>query len=373
MPAFLAHKQKQLGLTMLLMQELSPAAHVQSGRKGKLARLATLQPEDSAEQLSNSNTPVRLATATRSKQGTQSAAEAPVGTSSAGFLSPDPAQLVSDPAQLVSQQVAADLPTTSYVQSAAVQACASVLQQPGNQVQELPRAGPRTGQQPDLNSSSSPNAAAYVAAGSLPGRPSRQLSVSQQPGQAQDQPLASTFEPERAQHAQQVQQEGFDAQQAQHVQQLGFETDQAVSPAQPEAATSQSSRPDQSKPGDSVYAARDLTVLEQYEADVVAAYASSFVAQAMMQQILPAAANAVADLQHQTALAEVRKRNAKNKQCHLEEVKAERAAWQEHEDNIKRYASSSTNSDINVTRQDSYDCLCDQLSARAEHPAVCMS
>ena len=67
------------------------------------------------------------------------------------------------------------------------------------------------------------------------------------------------------------------------------------------------------------------------------AYASSFLAEAMMQQVLPATVNAVVAEQHQEALAEVQYRNALNKQRHLDEVKAERAAWEEYEANIKRY------------------------------------
>ncbi|KAL0050091.1 hypothetical protein WJX82_004313 [Trebouxia sp. C0006] len=50
--------------------------------------------------------------------------------------------------------------------------------------------------------------------------------------------------------------------------------------------------------------------------------------------------NAVVAEQHQEALAEVQYRNALNKQRHLDEVKAERAAWEEHEANIKRWKAT---------------------------------
>ena len=85
-----------------------------------------------------------------------------------------------------------------------------------------------------------------------------------------------------------------------------------------------------------MYAPRDLTVLEQYEADVVRAYATSFLAEVVMQGTMPAAANLAAADQHAKLLAEVRHRNALNKARHLQEVQEERAAWEAHEQNVKR-------------------------------------
>ena len=101
-------------------------------------------------------------------------------------------------------------------------------------------------------------------------------------------------------------------------------------------STSQHSTSKQAQRGKSVYAPRDLTVLEQYEVDVVHAYAASFVAEAMMQGMLPAAANFAAADQHAKLLAEVREQNALNKMRHLEEVQTERATWEAHEETVKR-------------------------------------
>ncbi len=193
------------------------------------------------------------------------------------------------------------------------------------------------------------------SAGSMLTQPVRQLSnrlvLS---GDSQGQLLASEFGPQQAQQdgsgAQQTQQEGLDAHQAQQAKQEDSDFGRDRDSAQAEASTNLSSASHQKQHGESVYAARDLTVLEQYEADVVEAYASSFVAEAMMQQMLPATANAVTAEQHQTALAEVQRRNALNKQRHLEEVKAERAAWEEHEANIKRCDVLQTRHSLAVSR-----------------------
>ena len=119
-------------------------------------------------------------------------------------------------------------------------------------------------------------------------------------------------------------------------QRAAFELDQRPMNDEPEASTSQSSRQKQVIRGESVYAARDLTVLEQFEADVVRAYATSFLAEAMLQGMLPAAANTMAADEHAKLLAAVRQRNALTKVRHLEEVKAERAAWDAHEEKVKR-------------------------------------
>ena len=177
--------------------------------------------------------------------------------------------------------------------------------------------------------------------GSMLGQSSRQLSSRQQKELEARQAHQPGFEPEQAQRQetgfqqlQQAEQRDLDAQQAQQ-EELEFE--QASDSSGPLASSSRVAASGQGRHEESLYAARDLTVLEQYEADVVEAYASSFLAEAMMQQVLPATANAVVAEQHQQALADVQRRNALNKQRHLDEVKAERAAWEEHEANIKRY------------------------------------
>ena len=177
--------------------------------------------------------------------------------------------------------------------------------------------------------------------GSMLGQSSRQLSSRQQKELEARQAYQPGFEPEQAQRQetgfqqlQQAEQRDLDAQQAQQ-EELEFE--QASDSSGPLASSSRVAASGQGRHEESLYAARDLTVLEQYEADVVEAYASSFLAEAMMQQVLPATANAVVAEQHQQALADVQRRNALNKQRHLDEVKAERAAWEEHEANIKRY------------------------------------
>ncbi len=175
---------------------------------------------------------------------------------------------------------------------------------------------------------------------------SRQLSSRQQLELEASQVQQPGFEPEQTprqetglQQLQQAEQEDMVSQQAQQ-EELEFE--QPSDSSEPLASFRRITTPGPGRRGESQYAARDLTVLEQYEADVVEAYASSFLAEVMMQQVLPATANAVVAEQHQQALAEVRYRNALNKQRHLDEVKAERAAWEEHEANIKRYTYLSS-------------------------------
>ena len=182
--------------------------------------------------------------------------------------------------------------------------------------------------------------------GSVLGQSSRQLSSRQQLELKASQAQQPGVEPEQAQHqetgfqqSQQAEQNDMGAQQAQ---QEELESEQASDSSGPLASSSHTAAPGQGRHGESLYAARDLTVLEQYEADVVEAYASSFVAEVMMQQVLPAAANAVVAQQHQQALVDMRRCNALNKQRHLDEVKAERGAWEEHEANIKRYTHVSS-------------------------------
>lgn len=140
-------------------------------------------------------------------------------------------------------------------------------------------------------------------------------------------------QPHATQHNKPVQQ----AQSAQQAQQAAFEMQQGQSLEAPQAQRTHV-RPQQGRPpsgrGQAVYAAKDYSPLEKYEAALAKAYADSFVAGAIMQHVLPAAANTVVSEQHRTALADLRRRNTEMKQLHLEEVKVERAAWQKHEEDI---------------------------------------
>lgn len=150
-------------------------------------------------------------------------------------------------------------------------------------------------------------------------------------GDLQHAELQQQHDQEQSGAMQLAQQQGLLTQQSE-VGALEHQTMSAVD-EEPQASTSQSA---QAKQGKSVYAARELTVLEKYEADVVHAYAASFVAEAMMQGMLPAVANFVAASQHEELLAEVWRRNELSKVRHLEEVRAERAAWEAHEESVKR-------------------------------------
>ena len=220
---------------------------------------------------------------------------------------------------------------------------AMVEQKRASELESAQTGGDTSSEGPDGFASSSGE---QDGGGSMLGQFSRQLSSRQQLELEASQAQQPGFEPEQAQRqktgvqpSQQAEQQDLVSQQAQQ-EELDFE--QASDSSEPVASSRHTTARGQGRPGESQYAARDLTVLEQYEADVVEAYASSFLAEAMLQQVLPATANAVVAEQHQEALAEVRYRNALNKQRHLDEVKAERAAWEEHEANIKRYTYVSS-------------------------------
>lgn len=122
----------------------------------------------------------------------------------------------------------------------------------------------------------------------------------------------------------------------QHAQQVAFELQQQPPSVLPAPLPPVNPQHHKRSRGQSVYAAKDYTALERYEADLAKAYAASFVTEAIMQHTLPTAANTVVSEQHRAAVAEVQRRNAELKQLHLEEVKVERAAWQRHEEEIHR-------------------------------------
>lgn len=215
-------------------------------------------------------------------------------------------------------------------------ATASSVEQPSVGLLPLPRgAGPAALQQStgveaaateisdevNEDGSSGQNAAA-VGTGSTAVQPSRDSSKHGLPGQG-----AFTALPEspaqQAQHAQQAQQAEFES--------------QGPPPLDPPQSLTPSVKPQrQPNRGQSGYAAKDYSPLEKYKAALVSAYAASFVAGAMMQHALPAAANTVVSERHTAALVEVRRKNAETKQLHLEEVKVERAAWQKHEEDIRQ-------------------------------------
>lgn len=321
----------------------------QQSSKAKLASLASLQPEDSAEQLSNLAMPVRQATAATSRQlprqGPQHTPEAAFSTSRSGVKG----ETAHNGAAAAAAIAAAGKGLQLSPQQPAGLVASTTAQQSSDEIfgaDAAAAAGPGSGQGQGGSSSVGHGATSVAVPGeqgsgdSLLGQPNRQLPNRQESAQSRHQLLQPQFESQQAQHdldtgsqqaqqasssSQQPQQDSFRAQQ----EELEFE----------QASTSQGTAPRGGSrgPGESVYAARDLTVLEQYEADVVEAYASSFVAEALMQHVLPAAANSVVAEQHQQALDQVRRYNALNKQRHTDEVKAERAAWEEHEANIKRY------------------------------------
>ena len=212
-------------------------------------------------------------------------------------------------------------------------AAASSVQQPSVGLLPLPRgAGPAALQQStgveaaateisdEVNEDgSSGQNAAGLGAGSTAVQPSRDSSEHGLPDQGTLQ--AFTALPDLP--AQQAQQAEFESQ-----------VPPLLDPPQSLAPSVKPQR--QPNRGQSGYAAKDYSPLEKYEAALVSAYAASFVAGAMMQHALPAAANTVVSEQHTAALVEVRRKNAETKQLHLEEVKVERAAWQKHEEDIRQ-------------------------------------
>ena len=323
----------------------------------KLPQVAALQPEDSAEQLSSMPMPSRPSTAVQSasasQQLTQQCDSITVESGTASM------QHTGSVRQTVSSAFA-----PADVGSSAGSGPAPSLQQTGSLVQqdislssssrtkEGPASGPLAGAAVVAEEGDDPAAAAHqssiVSSSSgafrwKSGRPSSSLgevsNLSEASGleakAAGDLLLADAPELQEQQEGvtmQMVQQPGLIPE---HTEAAALEPQASVG-VEPHASTSQSSRPQQALRGESVYAPRDLTVLEQYEADVVNAYAISFLAEAVMQGMLPAAANSAAADQHAKLLAEVRQRNALNKARHLEEVQEERAAWEAHEQNLKR-------------------------------------
>lgn len=348
--------QKQYQLAIMEWESMQlPTEEPLSGSKARIPklRLSTLQPEDSAEQLSSSFLPTSQArpTAVAAPPPQPAQQDRDPLTSTAPSTASTPSQLgqavpghqaaaVSGPVS-VKRASAMSLREPASVQSAdQVGAPNSGADQPAVQMQ-----GGR--QSVDLEGAAGAESQASDAIFADVQQVSHtfsQLSSRQQSQQLQEQVQSLNLGAQQAQHDQQVQQgTGLLAsqrlnsgpQQAQH--------DEAETPAsEPDASSSSATAAGRSRPEASVYAARDLTVLEQYEADVVQAYVSSFVAEAMMQQALPAAATAVVREQHEAAVAQVQQRNADTRQQHLEEVKAERAAWEEHEANVKRWKVSKT-------------------------------
>ena len=330
----------------------TPALQQQHTSKAKLPRLATLQPEDSAEQLSNSAMPGRQGTSARQlpAQDIQQAPDAFAATSrsDAEFEFAQHAQhrdshaagATADHLRPLDQQF-----QTVPSSGTALQPSDAMLEQKRASGLENAQTGGDTSSEGSGGFAPS-STGEQGGGGSVLGQFSRQLSSRQQLELEASQAQQPGLEPEQAQRQetgfqqlQQAEQEDMVSQQAQQ-EQLEFE--QASDSSEPLASSSRITAPGQGLRGESQYAARELTVLEQYEADVVEAYASSFLAEAMMQQVLPATANAVVVEKHQQALAGVQYRNALNKQRHLYEVKAERAAWEEHEANIKRYTDLSS-------------------------------
>ncbi|KAL0042270.1 hypothetical protein WJX77_008145 [Trebouxia sp. C0004] len=352
------------------LQEVSTPALQQkdNNSKAKLPRLATLQPEDSAEQLSNSAMPGRQATSATAGQLHAQAPEASAGAS----RSDAEVKLAQRALHRDSHAAAAaadhlrplDQPPTVPGSGTALQLSNAMLEQKRASGLESAQTGVDTSSG-GFGGIASSTTGEQGGGGSVLGQSSRQLSCRQQLELEANQSQQPGFESEQAQHqhqgagfqqSQQAEQKDMGAQQAQQ-EELEFE--QASDSSELPASSSRTTAPGQGRRGESLYAARDLTVLEQYEEDVVEAYASSFLAEAMMQQVLPATANAVVAEQHQQALAEVRYRNALNKQHHLDEVKAERAAWEEHEANIKRWKA---------TKADLEAAYANELSeARASH------
>lgn len=315
----------------------------------KFPAIASMQPEDSAEQLSGMPMPSRPRTAAQSASiGQQLTAKAGSVTAS------DPAS--GQHARPVSQT----LPGAPGGVSSADSGAAVGLQPTGTFAQQHSGVSDSTGGQegPASHHLAGADVGAYDQNQSAGGaqqfddqgtstRAVRQQQSRRAPsmeGQMAELSEASGLEAQAANVADvYMQQEQQESGTTQMVQQQGLASQQAKAAAianqasdSVEPSTTQSFRSKQAQRGEAVYAPRDLTVLEQYEADVVRAYATSFLAEAILQGMLPAAANSAAAEQHEKLLAEVRQRNALNKVRHLEEVQAERAAWEAHEQNVKR-------------------------------------
>ena len=323
----------------------------------KFPRVAALQPEDSAEQLSSMPMPSRPFTAAQSASTSQQLTQQPNRvTVASGTASMQPAgpvrQTVSSafaPADIGSSAVSGPAPSLQQTGSLVQQ---HISLSNSSRTQEGPASGPLTDADVVAESSNDPAAAAQQSGSVSTSNGAFRQKSGRQSSSLGEVPNLSEASGREALAAgdllfadapeQQEQQEGVSMQM---VQQLGLTPQHAEAAApelrasvdvEPQASTSQSSRPQQALRGESVYAPRDLTVLEQYEADIVHAYATSFLAEAVMQGMLPAAANSAAAERHAKLLTEVRQRNALNKARHLEEVQEERAAWEAHEQNLKR-------------------------------------
>ena len=353
-----------------MFMEPSDDIQARSRHKGKLPQLSTLQPEDSAEQLSSIAVPSRQGRARAAAHAQQMATLADstpasvvalmqaAKSSSSGHVAPQ-----ASLAQPSADSAAAGLAPTGH--AFAGQSSVRRLQQP--EVSSKQQFSTLRGQSNDTEGAAGSDTLAVdlesaadadvVAVGGqqhateaktaeFVGQHSQRQSSWEAQGQ-QVSPQGHVQAGELLQHAdsklQQDQQPDSSMQLAQQ-ESLASEQEQGAAAGlhrrpmhdEPEASTSQRSRQKQVKRGESVYAARDLTVLEQYEADVVHAYATSFLAEAMLQGMLPAAANTMAADEHSKLLAEARQRNALTKVRHHEEVKAERAAWEAHEEIVKR-------------------------------------
>lgn len=317
----------------------------------KFSQTAALQPEDSAEQLSSMPMPSRPSTAAQSASASQQRLDSATVSLGTALM-----QCVGPVRQTISNTLASTRVGSSAVSGPAlcVQQSGSLVQQQtsvtdSNGAQEGKVSGPLAGaavvaeeegdsaasaQQPS-NASTSTGTVRQISgrqSSSLVQVPNSSAASSLEAQAASDLQLADAPEQQGQQESatmQMVQQPGLAPQHA------AFQPQASVD-SEPRASTSRSSRSKQTQRGESVYAPRDLTVLEQYEADVVRAYATSFLAEVVMQGTMPAAANLAAADQHAKLLAEVRHRNALNKARHLQEVQEERAAWEAHEQNVKR-------------------------------------
>ncbi|KAL3162910.1 hypothetical protein ABBQ32_009352 [Trebouxia sp. C0010 RCD-2024] len=336
----------------------------------KLAQSSALQPEDSAEQLSSMSLPSRPSAVMLPAYVGKQPALPNDSTPASGTASMQHTESVR---QKLGTGLALDLEThTVFAQASAaanqpigVHTVQDTSFSDGGDNQEVTASSPSADaavpaaddvshaagvqQQDDDSNSSEPVKQASIGRSSM--EVSGQLEDSRLDAQdaelhLQHADLDQPHDQEQSGAMQPAQQQGLLPQQSEQGA-LEHQTMSAVN-EEPQASTSQSSKP---KQGKSVYAARELTVLEKYEADVVHAYATSFVAEAMMQGMLPAVANSVAASQHEKLLAEVRRRNELNKVRHLQEVQAERAAWEAHEEGVKRWKASKAELDAGYAKE----------------------
>ena len=336
---------------------------VRSRTKSKLAQLPSLQPEDSAEQLSSMVLPSRQTTARASAFAAQQLAPRTDSAPTSGLAVLQPAESdsrvamggvliptprVSAAAPQASSKPWQQLETSSRQHSTAVNAAGS--DQQGELASEPVSDGTAVAAGADMNNireqqqqQGSYDDTAEMSMQGLQSVPTREHDRDR-PASHHSAEAEALLQHTASGMRHDAQQDPVDSAGVQLAQQQSLESSQdqnaahqledPLADAPPLATTMQRSK--QVKRGESVYAARDLTVLEQYESDVVQAYAASFLAEAMMQGIVPAAANALAADEHARLLAEALQRNALHKAMHLVEVKAERAAWEAHEENMKR-------------------------------------